>query len=56
MARSVSHSGVSGHLRIVAAQALFLMSGRDASVNLFDGAGRAPHWMAVGFEATGIVE
>jgi hypothetical protein len=39
----VSHSGISGHLRIVAAQALFLMSGWEAFIKIFNGVGRAPH-------------
>jgi putative transposase len=39
----VSHSGVSGHLRIVAAKAWFLMSGWEAFVNFFCCIGRAAH-------------
>jgi hypothetical protein len=39
----VSHSGVSGHLRIVAAKAWFLMSGRETFVNFFCCLDRAAH-------------
>jgi len=52
----VSHSGPSGHLRIVAAQAWFLMSGQAPFVNVFGEPGRAPHGMAVEFEAICIVD
>lgn len=47
----VSQSGVSGHLRIIAAQAVFLMSGRAAFGNVFGGDCRAPHRLAVEFAA-----
>jgi len=52
----VSRSGPSGHLRIVAAQAWFLMSGQAPFVNVFGEPGRAPHGMAVEFEAICIVD
>ena len=48
--------GVSGHLRVVAAPAWFLMSGSLAFVNFFGGAARPSHRMTVEFVAMGVVD